>query len=65
MEDIREALKGCGELDEKGKRRIAGRYIDISNTVSRGKKSIDMPGELLEAKMKPPKRSFRMRAAYA
>ena len=40
-------------------------YLAISRTIARHKKRIDMPGEVLQAKPKPPKGMFRRRVAHA
>lgn len=55
-----EAVKRKPEV----KRKATEAYVEICNRLSKKRQKIDMPGEVLKARVKPPKKTFRqMRVA--
>ena len=69
LEDVRTSLREFVEASnekESAKREALKEYDRILEAIAHGKEKIDMPGEILEAKPKPPKgRLFRRRVAHA
>jgi len=62
LEKIKKNLKKCvkNPEDHKAKREAAEQYLDLIRTLRRNKERIDIPGELLPARIpKPPKKTFR------
>ena len=64
LDDVQRSLKEfVGQSkDKRSATNEAGmHYHRISETVGKGREKIDMPGELLPDKPKPPRRTFRRR----
>ena len=64
LEDVQRSLKEFVEESkdkESARKKAAEIYTRIAGAVSQGREKIDMPGELLPDKPKPPRRTFRRR----
>ena len=68
LKEVEKALKefvAATEDKQSAKKKAAECYAKIAQLVSKGRKKINMPGELLPDKPKPPKGTFRRRRAHA
>ena len=65
LQEFRTKIQKIAEKKPELKQELAKAYLDTAFAVGKAKQKIDMPGEVLEAGVKPPKKTFRVGRTYA